>query len=370
MWQILPLILLTTPYLAEMNMHPLYSTLQALKNSRHQKAENFLPVPEKNLETQPVASTRIEKMGCLVLAGGQGTRLGVHGPKGCVELPLKEKKSLFQLLFEKIQAKGKTLHFAIMTSPLNHVGTVQYLEDNAYFGLDPKTISIFQQGMIEVSDEEGYVFFDRPGQLAQAPSGNGHALYHFYQSGVWAKWQTAGIEVVQVLPIDNPLADPFDAELLGVHESSGVELVLKCIKRDDPEEKLGVIGVEEGLLTIREYSELTERMKHAKQGDKLQFFLGYSGLFSCTMGFIEKVQSVALPWHLAKKQGVRMTQVEGKWQSEKIPVWKFEAFIFDLFPYAETFQIILGDRKKCFAPLKNRTGPDSFEAVVQAINEK
>lgn len=355
MWRIFLLILCTSLYSVESEMpkHPLYETFQALVKAEPKNLEFFQPVCAKYVVGKPYTSTDYKKMGCLILAGGQGTRLGVDGPKGCVELLLKERKSLFQILLEKVKAKGDDLPVAIMTSPLNHEATVAYLKKQGYYGL--KNVEIFQQRLIPMCDDQGRLFFESEDQVAQAPDGNGKALMHLYQNGVWHKWKDQGVDIVQVIPIDNPLAEPFDEELLGVHQKFPVDLVLKCIKRETPEEKLGVIGIENEKLSIREYSELTSSMR------SLVFAYGNSGLFSCSMDFVKKVSTLELPWHLARK----LADTQG--QKEKIWIWKFETFIFDIFPYANSFKIVVGDRRKCFAPLKNLSGPDSLETVAEAL---
>ena len=331
--------------------HPLIAIFQ--KRGEIKKQETFLPVPDEKIVEALPKSNKLHRMGCLVLAGGQGTRLGVEGPKGCVELPLKEKKSLFQIISEKVKAKGVDLPLAIMTSPLNHRATRQYLEDNDYFGLT--NVEIFSQELIPMCDDVGKVFYEAKERIAKAPDGNGRALKNLYQSGVWEKWREQGVHYVQVMFVDNPLADPFDGEMLGVHEKEGVELVVKCVKRTSPDEKLGVLGVEKGRLMIREYSELTPRMRD------LGFPLGNTGLFSCTMDFVKRSQKIDLPWHFARKQATRERE------SEKVWIWKFEAFIFDLFPHATSFKVIVADRTTCFAPLKNREGPNGLDVVAQAI---
>ncbi|MCB1115457.1 MAG: UTP--glucose-1-phosphate uridylyltransferase [Chlamydiia bacterium] len=262
------------------------------------------------------------QVGILYLAGGQGTRLGFNGPKGCVKLPLKEEKTLFQIHLEKIKEADSVI--AIMTSPLNHEQTRLYLEGEHYFGF--KNVSLFQQGM-----ENGY------------PDGNGKAFAYFGDAGLWDVWEKKGIKWVQVIPIDNPLATPFDPELLA--ENRSVELVLRGVKRLDKSEKMGVI-FQGDHLEIKEYTEVTEPR---------QDLLGNTGLFSCTMNFARRSKTIPLSSHIVRKK------MNGEWIEKK------EYFIFDLFPYACSYKVIESDRKKCFAPLKNASGPDSLETVARAL---
>lgn len=261
-------------------------------------------------------------VGIIYLAGGQGTRLGFDGPKGCVEVPLKNKKTLFQIHLEKI--KDPQAAVAIMTSPLNHEATSIYLGKERFFGL--KNASLFQQGM-----ENGY------------PDGNGKAFSYFCAAGIWDVWKKQGIEWVQVIPIDNPLAIPFDEELIEANQE--VELVLRGVKRISSEEKMGVI-FQNDHLEIKEYTEVKNPSRD---------LLGNTGLFSCSMAFVKQASTLFLPQHTVQKK------VNGEWVSKK------EYFIFDLFPYAKNFKVIESDRKKCFAPLKNASGPDSLETVAKAL---
>ncbi|QVL57643.1 MAG: UTP--glucose-1-phosphate uridylyltransferase [Simkaniaceae bacterium] len=261
-------------------------------------------------------------VGCLILAGGQGTRLGFDGPKGCVELPLKEKKTLFQILLEKI--KDKTAPVAIMTSPINHEATFDYLNKNGFFGL--KNVILFQQEM------EGTY-----------PNGNGKAFPYFCRAGIWEEWKERGVKYLQVIPIDNPLAIPFDEDLIAANKE--VELVLRGVKRESPVEKMGVI-LEGKQLRVEEYTETVQRDND---------LLGNTGIFSCSMDFIQRISTIDLPQHTVKKK------VGGRWVSKK------EYFILDIFPYAKNFKILVSDRNKYFAPLKNASGPDSLETVAKAL---
>ena len=349
-------------YSTDLGLHPLY---QSIKKKKDEEAIDFSPVREEHILLSAPSSSAIQKIGCLILAGGQGTRLG-KGPKGLVELPLKEKKTLFELLFNKIKKKGDNLSIAIMTSPLNHHETVNYLKKENWFGVNPSYIDIFQQDMLPLCDETGHLFFEAQGVIAQAPSGNGKALFYLCERGITLKWEKRGVEYVQVIPIDNPLALPFDGEFLYLHEKKGVDLVLRSIRRKDAEEKVGLLGMQNGHLTVKEYSELNEAVKR----DVEQYYLANTGLFSCSIHFIKKVftSNTILPWHMAKKKGRKIIQTKDGWESLEIWTWKFELFIFDLFPFANSFQIILTDREKCFAPLKNHVGPDSIETVAKVIS--
>lgn len=352
-----------------MNKHPLAEVKQILQQSAAVNPQDFSPVAHERVVHEMIPSQAYEKMGVLILAGGQGTRLGFDGPKGCFELPLDEKKSLFRIHFEKIKAKGSDLSVAIMTSPINHDATLAYLKANDYFGLSPSQVDLYQQELIPMCDDHGYLFFEAPDKVAQAPAGNGKALFHLYKTSIWEKWREKGVEYIQVVPIDNPLAEPFDGELLACHMEDHLDLALKCIERVDPEEKLGVIVEKQGKLMIREYSEVSDSVKTGCTGERLTYYLGNSGLFSCSMDYIERMVEGAfeMPWHLAHKRGKRLVSTPNGWEPEEAWVWKFETFIFDIFPYADSFKVIVGDRKKCFAPLKNLSGADSPEIVAEAL---
>ncbi|MEM7175361.1 MAG: UTP--glucose-1-phosphate uridylyltransferase [Chlamydiota bacterium] len=323
--------------------HPLADLLE-----RHKKEPSCLAgLKEDMVVTNPPRSYEFAKMGCLILAGGQGTRLGWNGPKGCMPLPLPGRPTLLQQLLEKIKRKGKALPVAVMTSPLNRTATEKYLRKHRFFGL--KQLALFEQGICFVSDCRGFIVYEAPDIPVTAPAGNGQALHHFYRSGIWQAWRDRGVEVVQVIFVDNLLNRPFDEELLGVYEAMHCDLVVRCVKREDPTEKIGVIGLQQGRLTVREYTELLPAMNR-KQGARWDFPFGHTGIFSCTMAWIEKIQPLVLPWHLAwKKRGER----------SGAKVIKFEKFLFDLFPHAETFALLPSTRTAHFAPLKSKQDLDN-----------
>lgn len=308
------------------------------------------------------------KCACLVLAGGQGSRLRFEGPKGCYPISNVKKKTLFQLLAEKVKAASKQanrpLQLAIMTSPLNHVETEFYFVQNAFFGLDPRQVTFFFQRMWPFLNFDGHLFLEAPDQIARGPNGNGGVFRRLVEIGLWQKWQEMGIEFVNVLPIDNPLALPFDHELLGFHERLQSDVVVKASQYHSIEDKVGVLVKADGKPRILEYFELDDTQKN-----KALHTVANLGLYSFSMPFIQRVSGALLPLHKAKK-AVKQWMESGE---EKIPdkenAWKFEAFIFDVLPFAESCEALLYPRETTFAPLKNLKGEDSMETVKKALLE-
>jgi len=257
------------------------------------------------------------KMGCILLAGGLGERLGHVGPKGTYLL---RGKSLFEILFEKVRGP-----LAVMTSPLNHAATVSFLKEHGSFGV--KNLDLFTQRSLPLLDDQGHWLLDAQGNIRQAPDGNGGALKAFFEAGLWHKWQEKGVEFVRLALIDNPLADPYDAEVCGAAARTGADVVIQAIARE-PGEHIGALALSEGRIKIVEYTELPSSP---------DFPLGNSGLFCFSLPFVQRAASIELPWHVIKREA-----------------WKCESFIFDLLDHAHSVHVVLSPRARCFAPIKTK----------------
>lgn len=303
------------------------------------------------------------KVGCLILAGGQGTRLGFDGPKGMVPVtPLKE-KSLFQLLCERVKAASDwaraELPLAIMTSEENHEQTLSFFEKNQYFGLGK--VSFFKQGQLPFIDNQGNWVLKGPGLLQIGPDGNGAALHLFFSSGLWQQWKDKGIEYVNLIFVDNALADPFDSEFIGYTAKGRLDVALKAVPRLAPQEAMGVVVQSGGHMRVIEYTELPSNLE--------VFTLSSTGMFCVGMPFIESLcrVSAGFPLHLARKTAE-------VWQPdlpspclEKRQIGKCERFIFDLLFYTSFSGAFVCPREQVYAPLKNAVGDKSLDTVKQAL---
>ena len=85
--------------------------------------------------------------------------------------------------------------------------------------------------MLPFVDDRGHWLLEEPGKIAQGPDGNGHALRLFYESGLWDKWRAKGIEYLNIIVVDNALADPFDPEFIGFAHRTGTDVSLKAVAR-------------------------------------------------------------------------------------------------------------------------------------------
>lgn len=296
------------------------------------------------------------KVGCLILAGGQGTRLGFNGPKGAVPVTPITKKSLFQVFCERTKAAGKELPICIMTSPLNHQQTIDFFKTYDFFGLASSRVSFFEQETLPFLDDSGRWLLEKPGKIAEGPDGNGHALRLFFEKGIWKKWKEQGIEYLNVIFVDNPLADPFDPEFIGLTDRTGSDAALKAVERLSPDEKMGALAEAQGKLKVIEYFEIPE--------GRSDFTLSSTGMFCISMAFIHyfcQEKQAKMPLHFSRKSAQVFPL------DQRISIWKCERFIFDLLDHVRTCAVFLCLREKVYAPLKNATGDKSLETVQKAL---
>lgn len=302
------------------------------------------------------------KVGVILLAGGQGTRLRFNGPKGLYPIGIFSKKTVFQRFYERIQGaeaqSGRSLPVAIMTSPENDTIT------RSYFETLKATVSFFTQATLPFLDEQGELFLNPEGTLAQGPDGNGDCLKQFVKSGLCQEWEEKGVIAIQVILVDNLLADPFDPEMVGSLVEHHADVVLKCTERSHAKEKMGLLVTEKGKIAVREYSEMPlQEMEETDAQGKLKYAYANLSTFCFSLSFVKNSPSFSLPLHLAHKALPSLMDPSPK----KPNGWKFERFLFDLLPFANSVIPLFSPRFLCYAPLKNHAGEHSPEEVQQMV---
>lgn len=313
------------------------------------------------------------QVGCLIVAGGQGSRLQFNGPKGMFLVSPVCKKSLFQIFAEKVVAAGKRankiLPLAIMTSKENEAQIKDFFKMHDFFGLLKEQVSFFSQANMVVLDKTGNLFLENKYTIAKGPDGNGNSLKTFFTCGIFDEWLAKGVRCINYLLIDNPLADPFDLKMLSLQSQKNADVVIKCIKREDPKESVGVLVEISGVPHVVEYSEMNETEKFKKEpSGNLVHSLANISQFSFSMEFIKKIQEKNLPLHKALK-AVSYLDSDGKTkQSGDKNAYKFETFIFDVLPFANKVEIMEDLRKNCFSPLKELSGLQNLQETLQTLD--
>ncbi len=308
------------------------------------------------------------KVAAFTVAGGQGTRLGYEGPKGCFEATPVAKKPLFQVFAEQIQAAGrragKAVPWYIMTSPVNDVATRAFFRRQNFFGLADQDVFFLVQGTMPAFSFDGKILLAEMGQIALSPDGHGGCLPALRSSGALDDMARRGVELISYFQVDNPLVRVLDPVFLGLHHLRGAEMSAKALPKRDPLERLGNFCVVDGQVTVIEYSDMPEDLARSCTLDgRLEFSAGSIAIHVLSRSFVERLTAggqCELPLHRAEKK-VPFVDDRGKTHVPDEPnAVKLERFVFDALPLAAETVILETDRTEEFSPIKNAAGEDSL----------
>ena len=313
----------------------------------------------------------------LLLAGGQGTRLGSSAPKGCYDIGLPSHKSLFQIQAERIrkvqrlaekhsnQAIGSvTVPWYVMTSGPTRGPTESYFKEHSYFGLKAENVIIFEQGVLPCISNEGKILLESKSKVAVAPDGNGGIYQALITSNVMEDMRKRGIQHIHAYCVDNCLAKVADPAFLGFSAAKNVDIATKVVRKRNATESVGLILLKNGKPDVVEYSEIdseTAEAKDPKQPDVLKFRAANIVNHYYSFKFLETIPQWAhkLPHHIARKKIAHVnTDTGDNVKPEKPNGIKLEQFIFDVFPMLdlEKFACMEVRREDEFSPLKNGKG--------------
>ncbi len=319
------------------------------------------------------------QVAALVVAGGQGTRLGSTQPKGMYPITPVRQRSLFEWHAEKVLAigrrYGRPLPFLVMTSPATHRETINYFEEKRYFDLGRDNVYFFQQGTMPAMDlRTGQLLLEQPGRLCLSPNGHGGTLLALAQSGLLEQLRQQGIRQIFYFQVDNPLVKIADPAFLGRHLEVRAEVSSKVIEKREPNEKMGVFALTRGRCSIIEYSDLPSDLAEQRDPNgKLTYCAGNPAIHIFEIAFLCRITQgkCQLPYHLARKKMPYLdTSGSGQLQTPTTEnALKFEMFIFDALPLADRWLCLETPREQEFAPLKNASGADSPATVRQALSE-
>ncbi|KAF2155300.1 nucleotide-diphospho-sugar transferase [Myriangium duriaei CBS 260.36] len=315
------------------------------------------------------------KVGVVLMAGGQGTRLGSSAPKGCFNIGLPSEKSLFQLQAEriwKVQKLAEKQHnkeevivpWYIMTSGPTRKPTEEFFEKHSYFGLNRNNVVFFEQGTLPCISNDGKILLESKAKVAVAPDGNGGLYQALTSSGIVQDMEKRGVKHIHAYCVDNCLVKVADPAFIGFSASKSVSIATKVVRKRAANESVGLIISKNGKPDVVEYSEIdkeTSEAKDPKDSNLLKFRAANIVNHYYSYEFLESIPMWAskLPHHVARKKIPFVDTESGETvKPEKPNGIKLEQFVFDCFPFLkmDKFACMEVKREDEFSPLKNAKG--------------
>ena len=308
---------------------------------------------------------RAGKVGAILLAGGMGTRLGSDDPKGMYDIGLTKHVYIFQRIIENlldvVREADAWVHLFVMTSEKNNDKTIAFLKEKEFFGYNEEYVHFFIQDMAPACDYNGKIFLEEKGRMATSPNGNGSWFSSMISNHMVEIAEAAGIEWLNVFAVDNVLQRIADPVFVGATIASGRTVGAKVVKKNAPDERVGVICLEDKHPSIVEYYELTDELMNTKneKGEPAYYF-GVILNYLFRLDELKRIAGDAMPLHVVEKKIKYYDDATGTAiKPEAVNGYKFETLVLDMIRLSESclpFEVV---REREFAPIKNPTGIDS-----------
>lgn len=319
---------------------------------------------------------RAGRVAAMVVAGGQGTRLGFDGPKGLFPLGPVSGRTLFELQSQKIRGARRRwnapIPWYVMTSPATDAPTRAFFREQRHFGLPESDVFFLCQAMAPALDFEGRLLLESPGRIAESPNGHGGSFQALADSGALDDMERRGITTISYYQVDNPLIRLLDPVFVGVHAGAPAEMSAKVVRKIDPMEKVGVLARVDGRVGIVEYTEIDDEHRFLRDADgELVYWAGSIAIHLLEVGFARRIAADAerhLPYHASAKK-IPCTGADGRPVRPTEPNGhKLERFLFDALPSATRVSLLEVARDDEYAPVKNAEGDDSPETARRALD--
>ncbi len=315
-----------------------------------------------------LGAIRAGKVGAVLLAGGQGTRLGSDGPKGKYNIGLTKEIYIFERLIRNLMdvtdKAGCFVPLYVMTSDKNHDETIAFFEEKNYFGYPKDFVKFFKQEMAPSVDFQGKLYMESADSLSLSPNGNGGWFYSMEVTGVLKDVKARGVEWLNIFAVDNVLQHIADPVFVGATIDSGCVSGAKVVRKADPEEKIGVLCLEDGKPSIVEYYEMTEEIINSREANgELSYNFGVILNYLFRVDQLEEISSQKMAVHVVEKKIPYIDEKGVLVKPESPNGYKFELLVLDMihmFDNCLSYEVV---RDYEFAPIKNKSGVDSVESA-------
>lgn len=341
-----------------------------------EKAVTIADIQHNIEEYRNIGIDEIKKgrVAAVLLAGGQGTRLGFDKPKGMFNIGINKELYIFECLINNlmdvVNTVGVWIPLLIMTSEKNNEDTVNFFKEKNYFGYNSDYISFFVQDMAPSVDFDGKIYLESKSRISLSPNGNGGWFSSIVRAGLLDKLKSDGVKWLNVFAVDNVLQRIADPAFIGAVIKSGSQSGSKVVAKSNPAERVGAMCLENGMPSIIEYYELTEEMANQRMEDgELAYRFGVTLNYLFRMDKLEDINKVKLPVHIVKKKIPHIDKNGCKINSEEPDGYKFETLILDMIHMYDSCLPYEVERRKEFAPVKNAEGVDSVDTARELLTE-
>ncbi|MBQ8980569.1 MAG: UTP--glucose-1-phosphate uridylyltransferase [Eubacterium sp.] len=328
----------------------------------------------EGLKIEQPKAIREGKLALVLLAGGQGTRLGYDHPKGMFNVGTDRELFIFECLINNtmkvVKKAGCFIPFYIMTSSINNDETVAFFKEHNYFGYNPDYITFFVQESNPVTDFEGNILLADKDKLCMSPNGNGGWFSSMERNGLLDKLLNSPAEWINVFSVDNVLQGIADPVFLGATIESGKTCGAKVVAKAAPDEKVGAICTMSGKPHIIEYYELSDKMMNEKNPDGTYAY-GYGVILNYLFPIkkLKRTLKTDMPLHIVKK-AVPYMNYDGTYVTPTdVNAYKYETLALDLIHAMDSCLAYEIEREKEFAPIKNKEGIDSIESARELLRK-
>ena len=362
-----------------------YSLFDALSHKDSESARGEIS-PIGAVEVNDIAAKEAEyravgldairncKVGAVLLAGGQGTRLGADGPKGSYNVGLTKDLYIFECLINNLlnvtNEAGAYVPLYIMTSTVNNDQTVSFFKEHNYFGYPEDYVKFFIQKMVPAVDYEGRILMQNESELVLSPNGNGGWYSSMAKTGVLDDVHARGVEWLNVFAVDNVLQRMADPVFVGATIASGCDSGAKVVRKAAPNEKVGALCREDGKPSIIEYYEMTEEMANLRREDgELEYGFGVILNYLFSEKKLAEIMNNYMPIHVVEKKIPYMDENGVAHAPTEPNGYKFETLVLDMVHMMDdclAFEVI---REKEFAPIKNLHGVDSVDSARELLQK-
>ena len=360
-----------------------WSCLDLIHGSE-QKRGTFAPLgamelPEIEAKKEEFKALGLEaikagKVGAVLLAGGQGTRLGFDKAKGMYNIGVTKDLYIFEQLIRNLQKvteeAGAYVPFYVMTSDKNDKDTREFFAEHDYFGYNKDYVKFFVQEMVPAVDFDGNVLVEAEDSLAMSPNGNGGWFTSLLKAGLGEDMKEKGVEWLNIFAVDNVLQQIADPVFVGATLQSSCVSGAKVVRKVDPYERVGALCLEDGKPSIIEYYELTPEMAEAtNEAGTLQYGFGVILNYLFRVDKLIAIAEKNMPVHVVEKKVPYIDENGVAVKPETPNAYKFETLVVDMVYLMDDCLSFEVDREKEFAPVKNATGVDSVESARELLQK-